>query len=45
MREQIQEIVDSLMGSVIFGLGAGLVAVVVIAIVFIGMGIYKGGKW
>lgn len=45
MKEQIQEIVISVMGSIVFGLGAGAVAVVVIAMVLIAMGIYKGGKW
>ncbi len=43
MKEQIQGIVDSVMGSIIFGLGAGVVAVVVIALVLIAMAIYKGG--
>jgi len=45
MKEQLQEIVVSVMGAIVFGLGAGLVAVVVIALVFIVMGINKRGKW
>jgi len=45
MNEQIQEIVISVMGSIVFGLRVGLVAVVVIALVFIVMGINKRGKW
>ena len=45
MKEQLQEIVVSVMGAIVFGLGAGLVAVVVIALVLIVMGINKRGKW
>lgn len=45
MNEEIQEILHSVMGAIVFGLEAGAVALVVIALVFIVMGIYKIGKW